>query len=156
DAERRRIQRDLHDGVQQEVVALTAKLGLARQRLRRGDPGADAVLGELQDGLGTLLSEIREFAYAIHPPVLADQGLLQAVEAHAARLPIAMMVRAEPSLRRVRYPAQVESAAWYGVAEALSNVVKHASASQIVVSLDQPDGRLVVAVRDDGRGFADS
>nr|BFE88521.1 hypothetical protein GCM10020093_111220 [Planobispora longispora] len=76
DAERRRIQRDLHDGVQQEVVALTAKLGLVRQRLGRGDPRGGQDLAELHQDLGTLLNGLREFAYTIHPPVLSDQGLL--------------------------------------------------------------------------------
>lgn len=153
DAERRRIQRDLHDGVQQEVVALTAKLGLARQQLRRGDPRAGAALAELQQDLGTLLGDLRDFAYAIHPPVLADQGLLEAIEAQAARLPLAMVVRADPALRGVRYLPHIEAATWYVLSEALTNVVKHASATQVVVSLRQPSHRLVVEVRDDGRGF---
>ena len=153
DAERRRIQRDLHDGVQQEVVALTAKLGLARQRLGRGDPSGERLLAELQDDLGGLLRALREVAYAIHPPILADRGLLPAVEAQAARLPVAMAVRADPALRDVRYPARIEATAWYALAEALSNVVKHADASQVEVSLARPDGRLTLEVRDDGRGF---
>jgi len=153
DAERRRIQRDLHDGVQQEVVALTAKLGLARQRLGRGDPSGERLLAELQDDLGGLLRALREVAYAIHPPILADRGLLPAVEAQAARLPVAMAVRADPALRDVRYPARIETTAWYALAEALSNVVKHAAASQVEVSLARPDGRLTLEVRDDGRGF---
>jgi signal transduction histidine kinase len=153
DAERRRIQRDLHDGVQQEVVALTAKLGLARRRLRRGDPRAEDALAELHQDLGTLLGDLREFAYAIHPPVLTDQGLLEAVEAQAARLPVAMVVQADPALRGVRYPPHVEAATWYLLSEALTNVVKHASATQVVVSLQQPDHQLVVEVRDDGCGF---
>jgi signal transduction histidine kinase len=153
DAERRRIQRDLHDGVQQEVVALTAKLGLARQRLRRGDPRAEDALAELHQDLGTLLGDLREFAYAIHPPVLADQGLLEAVEAQAARLPVAMVVQADPALRGVRYPPNIEAATWYLLSEALTNVVKHASATQVVVSLRQPNHQLVIEVRDDGCGF---
>jgi signal transduction histidine kinase len=154
DSERRRIQRDLHDGVQQEVVALGATLGLARQRLGRGDvTGATEILDDLERNIATLLHDVREFAYAIHPSVLSDQGLLEAVEAHAARLPIAMVVRAEPSLRRVRFPAHIETTAWYGLAEALSNVVKHADATQVVVRLQKPDHLLTVAIEDNGRGF---
>jgi len=153
DAERRRIQRDLHDGVQQEVVALTAKLGLARQRLRRGDPRAEDTLAELDQDLGTLLSDLRDFAYAIHPPVLADQGLLEAIEAQAARLPLVVVVQADPALRGVRYLPHIEAATWYVLSEALTNVVKHASARQVVVSLRQPNHQLVVEVRDDGCGF---
>ncbi|MBG0829288.1 GAF domain-containing sensor histidine kinase [Planomonospora sp. ID67723] len=153
DAERRRIQRDLHDGVQQEVVALTAKLGLVRQRLRRGDPRAEQDLTELHGDLGTLLNGLREFAYTIHPPVLSDRGLLEAVEAQAARLPVLMEVRADPVLRGTRFPSHIEATAWYAVAEALSNAVKHADATRVEVSLRQADHRLVLAVRDDGRGF---
>ena len=104
DAERQRIQRDLHDGVQQDVVVLTAKLALARERLRRGDPRADEPLAELQRDLGDLLGHLRDFAHAIHPPVLADQGLLEAIEAQAARLPLEVVIEADPALRGVRYP----------------------------------------------------
>ena len=153
DAERRRIQRDLHDGVQQEVVALTAKLGLACQRLGRGDRSGERLLADLQADLGDLLGTLRAVAHAIHPPVLADRGLLSAVEAQAARLPLAMAVHADPALRAVRFPPRIEATAWYGLAEALSNVVKHANATQVEVVLQQPDGRLTLEVRDDGRGF---
>jgi signal transduction histidine kinase len=153
DAERRRIQRDLHDGVQQEVVALTAKLSLARQKLGRGDPHGEQLLSEVHHDLGVLQHDLREFAYAIHPPVLTDRGLLEAVQAQAARLPVAMMIRADPALRTVRYPPQIEATAWYALAEALSNVVKHANATQVEVSLRQPSDRLMLTVCDDGCGF---
>jgi signal transduction histidine kinase len=153
DAERRRIQRDLHDGVQQEVVALSAKLGLARAMQRRGDPQTAHVLADLHDDMGRLLRELREFAHTIHPPVLADRGLLSAVEAQAARLPVAMTVHADPGLRAARFPPDVEATAWYGLAEALSNVVKHAHATTVTVSIRQPDGRLELTVADDGHGF---
>src|SRR5207244_2102694 len=145
--------RDLHDGVQQELVALAAKLGLARQQLGRGDFRAEGTLTEMNDDLGTLLADLREFAHAIHPPVLADQGLLEAVEAQASRLPLAMVVQADPALRGVRYPPDVEAATWYVLSEALTNVVKHAGAQQVIVSLQEPDHELVVEVRDDGCGF---
>jgi signal transduction histidine kinase len=153
DAERQRIQRDLHDGAQQDVVALTAKLALARERLRRGDPRADEPLAELQRDLGDLLAALREFAHAIHPPVLSDQGLLEAIEAQAARLPLEVVIEADPALRGVRYPAHIETTTWYVVAEALTNAVKHARAERVLVALAQPDGHLTVEVRDDGCGF---
>jgi signal transduction histidine kinase len=152
DAERRRIQRDLHDGVQQDVVVLTAKLAMARERLRRGDD-ADRPLAELQADLARLLGQVREFAHSIHPPVLTDQGLLEAVEAQAARLPLAVVIEADAALRGARYPQHVEAATWYVLSEALTNVVKHAHARQVSVTLRQPDGRLLVEIRDDGCGF---
>jgi signal transduction histidine kinase len=152
DAERRRIQRDLHDEVQQEVVALAAKLATARQRLRRGDPPGQA-LDELQADLHRHLGHVREFAYTIHPPVLADRGLLEAVEAQAARLPLPVVIEADAALRGVRYPEPIESAAWYLVVEALTNVVKHAHARHVVVAVIDDGGCLVVEVCDDGRGF---
>ena len=153
DAERQRIQRDLHDGVQQDVVVLTAKLALARERLRRGDQRADDSLAELQRDLGDLLGHLRDFAHTIHPPVLADQGLLEAIEAQAARLPVEVMIEADAALRGVRYPQHVEAATWFVVAEALTNAVKHAGASRVLVELTQPNGSLAVEIRDDGCGF---
>jgi signal transduction histidine kinase len=153
DTERRRIQRDLHDGVQQDLVVSIAKLAMARERLRRGDPRAGTSLEELQHDLGGLLAGLREFAHSIHPPVLADQGLLDALEGHAGRLPVEVVIEAESSLRGVRYQQHVEAAAWYLLSEALTNAVKHSGAVRVTVGLAQPDGRLVVEVRDDGRGF---
>jgi signal transduction histidine kinase len=153
DAERQRIQRDLHDGFQQDLVVLTAKLALARERLRRGDERADEPLAELQHDMAGLLSHLRDFAHAIHPPVLADQGLLEAIEAQAARLPIEVMIEADPALRGVRYPQHIEAATWYVVAEALTNAVKHARARRVLVALTQPDGHLAVEISDDGCGF---
>src|SRR5215470_157826 len=153
DAERQRIQRDLHDGVQQDLVALSANLALARERLRRGDPRADESLAELQRDMSGLLGQLRDFAHAIHPPVLADQGLLEAIEAQAARLPLEVVIEADPALRGVRYPQPVETATWYVVSEALTNAVKHARARRVLVALAQPDGHLAVEIRDDGCGF---
>jgi signal transduction histidine kinase len=153
DAERRRIQRVLHDGVQQEIVALSARAGLVRQQLLRADPAAAEGLAEIQRDLATMLHDVREIAYAIHPPVLSDRGLLEAIEAQSSRVAVPMAVRADPRLRGVRFGEQIEVTAWYVLAEALSNVVKHASASEVEVSLSQEDGRLGLVIRDDGRGF---
>ena len=153
DAERQRIQRDLHDGFQQDLVVLTAKLALAREQLRRGDQRGDQALDELQRDLGDALVNLRDFAHAIHPPVLADQGLLEAIEAQAARLPVEVVIEADPALRGVRYPKHIEAATWYVVAEALTNAVKHASARQVIVGLAQPNGSLAIEVSDDGCGF---
>jgi signal transduction histidine kinase len=153
DAERRRIQRILHDGVQQEIVALSARAGLMRQQLLRGDPAAADGLAGLQRGLATTLADVREIAYAIHPPVLSDRGLLEAIEAQSSRLAVPMAVRADPWLRGVRFGEQIEATAWYVLAEALTNVVKHAGASEVEVSLSQQDGGLGLVIRDDGCGF---
>jgi signal transduction histidine kinase len=153
DAERRRIQRILHDGVQQEIVALSARAGLVRQQLLRGDPAAADGLAEMQRDLAATLHDVREIAHAIHPPVLSDRGLLEAIEAQSSRLAVPMAVRADPRLRGVRFREQIEPTAWYVLAEALSNVVKHAGASEVEVSLSQEDGRLGLVIRDDGCGF---
>jgi signal transduction histidine kinase len=153
DAERRRIQRNLHDGVQQEIVALSARAGLVRQQLLRGDPAAADGLADMQRDLATTLRDVREIAYAIHPPVLSDRGLLEAIEAQSSRVALPMAVRADPRLRGVRFGEQIEVTAWYVLAEALSNVIKHAGASEVEVSLSQQDGRLALVIRDDGRGF---
>jgi signal transduction histidine kinase len=85
--------------------------------------------------------------------VLSDRGLLEAIEAQSSRLAVPMAVRADPRLRGVRFGEQIEATAWYVLAEALSNVVKHAEASEVEVSLSQADGRLGLVIRDDGRGF---
>ena len=153
DAERRRIQRILHDGVQQEIVALSARAGLVRRQLLRGDPAAADGLADMQRDLATTLQDVREIAYAIHPPVLSDRGLLEAIEAQSSRLALPMAIRADPRLRGVRFGEQIEVTAWYVLAEALSNVVKHAGASEVEVSLSQEDGRLGLVIRDDGCGF---
>jgi signal transduction histidine kinase len=153
DAERQRIQRDLHDGFQQDLVVLTAKLALAREQLRRGDARGNQALDELQHDLGDALVHLREFAHSIHPPVLADQGLLEAIEAQAARMPFEVVIEADPALRGVRFPRHIEAATWYVVAEALTNAVKHAQARQVIVGLAQPNGSLAVEVRDNGCGF---
>ena len=153
DAERRRIQRILHDGVQQEIVALSARAGLVRQQLLRGDLAAADGLADMQRDLATTLQDVREIAYAIHPPVLSDRGLLEAIEAQSSRLALPMAVRADPRLRGVRFGEQIEVTAWYVLAEALSNVVKHAGASEVEVSLSQEDGTLGLVIRDDGCGF---
>jgi signal transduction histidine kinase len=85
--------------------------------------------------------------------VLADRGLLEAVEAQASRLPIAVAIEADPATRGVRYPPSLEAAAWYLIAEALTNVVKHANAEHVVIAVTEHGGRLAVEVRDDGCGF---
>ena len=153
DAERRRIQRVLHDGIQQEIVALSARAGLVGQQLRRGDPAAARGLAEMQRELATTLRDVRDIAYSMHPPVLSDRGLLEAIEAQSSRLALPMAVRADPRLRGVRFGEQVEGTAWYVLSEALANVVKHADAREVEVALHRENGSLGLVVRDDGCGF---
>ena len=153
DAERRRLQHQLHDGVQQSVAALSGRLGLARNQLRRGDDRAAATLGELQADIDMLLDELRDLAHTIRPSVLTDSGLLDAIEAQAARLPIPVTINASRNLRGVRFPADIEDAAWYGLAEAMTNALKHSTATRLDVRLAQVSGRLELEVADDGSGF---
>jgi len=152
DTERRRIERDIHDGVQQHVVALITKIRLARNELRRGERPADALLADVQADATELLADLRELVHGIHPPVLSDRGLVAAIETRADRLPVAIEVRAEPELRERRFGEDVEGAAYFVVCEALTNVVKHAAASAATVELSASNGHLSIVVDDDGTG----
>ena len=150
--ERRRLERDLHDGAQQRLVALSLTLRLAQARLER-DPGSTAaLLSGAQEELAAALGELRELARGIHPAVLADRGLDAALEALASRSPVPVRLLELPP---ERLPAAVEAAAYYVVAEALTNVVKYAHASQAEVAVRRRNGHAVVEVRDDGVGGAD-
>ncbi len=151
DEERRRIERDIHDGVQQQVVALIAKLGLARNQLARGEV-PESVLAELQSDARELMADLRDLAHGIHPPVLSDGGLVAAVEARTARLTLATAVTADEGLRVRRFDPDVEAAAYFVVCEALTNVVKHARAGAVEVELSATNGHLSLRVRDDGEG----
>jgi len=152
DSERRRIERDIHDGVQQEVVALIAKLRLARNQLGRGET-PQALLAELQSDAGELLIDLRDLAHGIHPPVLSDGGLVAAVNARADRLLLDVSVRADEAVRARRFDADVEAAAYFVICEALTNVVKHAHAHEVLVSISAVNGHLALMVRDDGTGM---
>ncbi len=153
DAERRRIERNIHDGVQQDLVALIANAGHARTVIRRDPVAGEVAVAELQDGLQRVNTELRELAHGIHPSVLGDRGLLEAVEALAARSSVPVAVRADPSLRGERFAEEVEGASYFTVAEALANVIKHAAATRAEVRLARSDDALRIAVHDDGEGF---
>lgn len=154
DDERRRLERDLHDGIQQDLVAQIAGLRLARNRLERGqlEPGE---LAELQDLARETLTDLRELARGIHPPVLTDNGLVAAVESGVARYPIPLTVEADAGLRSERFSDDVETTAYYVVREALANTAKHADATHASVGLAREDGHLTISIRDDGRGIGD-
>lgn len=152
DSERRRLERDIHDGVQQELVSLMAKLRLARNQLNRGEL-SDAALAELQAEARQTLEDLRELAHGIHPPVLTDRGLVAAIEARTARLPLGVRIEADAALRQIRFSPDVEAAAYFSCSEALANVLKHARATHAVVRLTAVGDRLQVEVEDDGVGF---
>jgi signal transduction histidine kinase len=151
--ERRRLERDLHDGAQQRLVALSLQLGLAKRRLEEGEQGAaGAMLDAARDELARALEELRELARGIHPAVLTDRGLEPALEALAERAPLPVSLDQMPA---ERLPAPVEAAAYFVVAEALTNVVKYAEASTAAVRIRRNGSYAVVEVRDDGVGGAD-
>ncbi|MGH3151163.1 MAG: sensor histidine kinase [Streptosporangiaceae bacterium] len=151
-AELRRIERDLHDGAQARLVSVGMNIGLAEQLVRDHPDLALSLLAEARASNGQALSELRALVRGIHPPVLAERGLDGAVRALALSLPLPVDVQAElPG----RSSAPVESAAYFAVAEALANVVKHSGASRAWVQLDYEDGRMVAIVGDNGTGGAD-
>jgi signal transduction histidine kinase len=153
DTERQRLERDLHDGVQQQVVSLLVRLGLARTQLRRDPLVVETTLAELQAQTGQVLRDLRALVQGIHPPVLADRGLLEALEARLAHVPIGVQIHADPALRDDRFPPEVEAAAYFFVSEGLTNAMKHADASRVAIHLTVADERLTVEVHDDGIGF---
>jgi signal transduction histidine kinase len=158
ESERRRIERNIHDGVQQDLVALIGLAGLARRHLERGgtlDPEALSTdLAGLQAGMQQLLLELRELAAGVHPSVLSDHGLAAAVESLVTRHPVSTQLTIDPALRGQRFPDDIEGAAYFTIAEALANSLKHASATAVDVELTRSNGSLLATVRDDGAGFA--
>jgi signal transduction histidine kinase len=148
DEERRRLERDLHDGAQQRLVALSLKLALAQIG---AEPAAAAALAGAQDDLESALAELREFARGVHPSILREDGLDAAVQTLARHAPIPVSVSAGTE---GRLPDRVELAAYFFVSEALTNIAKHARASSASVSTLSDDGALTVIVADDGVGGA--
>lgn len=152
EAERRRIERDLHDGAQQRLVALAAGLGAARDRLDSDPEQSRQMVAAAHEEAKAALAEIRDLIRGIHPVILEDRGLDAALSAVIARspIPVSLDVHVSP-----RPPAAVESAAYFVVAEALTNVARHAHATRARVAIARAGDRLVVEVRDDGVGGAD-
>jgi len=152
DAERRRIERDLHDGAQQRLVALALNLRMAEQRAASGDPAAAELVRQAGEEANLALKELRDLARGIHPAILTNRGLPAALEDLAARATVPVEVTAVPA---ERLPDAVEAAAYFTVSECLANVGKHADATSATVSATVADGRLEVVVSDDGRGGAE-
>jgi PAS domain S-box-containing protein len=151
DVERRRLERNLHDGAQQRLVSLSLMLRLAQARAASDPEQAQDLLGQASDELAQALEELRELARGIHPAVLSDRGLSAALEALVSRTPLAV----DLELLNDRLPEPVEAAAYYVVSEALANVAKYAEASSVAVSIASVNGHAVVEIADDGRGGAD-
>src|SRR5215218_5114042 len=151
-AERRRIERDLHDGTQQRLVSIAMTLGLADSRLDRDQPAARSLLGEARASLSDALRELRELSQGIHPGILSERGLRAALEelAYGARLPLELEVGLAE-----RLPDRVEAAAYYVVSEALTNIAKHAHATAVGIRVLRTNDHAVVEVADDGIGGAD-
>ncbi len=152
-AELRRIERDLHDGAQARLVALALNLGMAEDKFDSDPEQARELLAEARGEAKTALTELRDLARGIHPPILSDRGLEAAVTALAARSPLAVTIEADVPERM--QPA-VEAAAYFVVAEALANATKHSRALRVLVRLQLVEDRLVVEVADDGVGGADA
>ncbi len=152
DVARRRLERNLHDGAQQRLVALSLVLRAALAKLDSDREAARSALGEACDELALALEELRELARGLHPAVLSDRGLRAAVETLAGRVPVRVEIADIPD---ERLPESVEAASYYLIAEALTNVTKYARASTVRVRVAESDAGVVVEVSDDGVGGAD-
>jgi signal transduction histidine kinase len=150
DEERRRIERNIHDGAQQQLVALAVKQRLAASVVGRDDDRARAMLEELQSETNQALEDLRDLARGIYPPLLADQGLAAALQSQARKSAVPVDVIADGV---GRFPPEVEAAVYFSCLEALQNVAKYSSASRAVISLAEVDGELRFEVEDDGSGF---
>jgi signal transduction histidine kinase len=153
DNERRRIERDLHDGAQQRMVSVAVTLGLAEAKMRSDVNAAAALIAEARQEAQLAVQELRELARGIHPAVLSDRGLGPALEALAARAPVPVDVSGVPA---EPLPRPVEAAVYFVTAEALTNVAKYAQADTASVALSVDDSTLRLEIRDDGVGGADS
>ena len=148
DAERRKIERNLHDGAQQQLVALKVQLGLLG-RVAADPDQVGRVAHQLQDALQGALDDLRDLARGIYPPLLADQGLVAALQAQARKASVPTVVRSDGV---GRYPQDTEAAVYFCVLEALTNVAKYSGATKAEVRLEQTNGELRLDVTDDGSG----
>lgn len=151
DEQRRRLERNLHDGAQQHLVSVALKLKVARRQLESRPEAAAKMLDDAMAELGTGLEELREIARGLHPAILTENGLRPALQALANRLPIEVDLQAPDE----RLAKDIEATAYYIVSEALTNVVKHAQADRAIVSLRRDGEVLRCGISDDGRGGAD-
>jgi signal transduction histidine kinase len=150
-SERRRLERNLHDGAQQRLVSLSLQLRLAEQAVEKDPAGATAMLAAAGDELNRALEELRELARGLHPAILTDRGLQAAFESLATRAPFPVEIAGVPD---ERLDASVEAALYFVVSESLTNVAKYAAASAARIEMSTTDSVVVVEIRDDGRGGA--
>jgi signal transduction histidine kinase len=150
DEERRRLERNIHDGAQQQLVALTVKARLARQLTERDPVKASELLTQIETETQTALEDLRDLARGIYPPLLADKGLVAALEAQTRKVSVPVTVSSDGV---GRYPAEVEATVYFCTLEALQNVAKYANASNTAIRLSQLNGTLWFTVADDGKGF---
>jgi signal transduction histidine kinase len=150
-SERRRLERNLHDGAQQRLVSLALQLRLARQTLERDPAEAGEMLASAGDELNLALEELRELARGLHPAILSDRGLQAAFDSLAARAPFPVEIAGVPA---ERFDEALEAALYYVVAESLTNAAKYASASTARIRMSKTDTAVVVEIQDDGRGGA--
>ncbi|MDP8956372.1 MAG: GAF domain-containing sensor histidine kinase [Actinomycetota bacterium] len=150
DEERRRIERNIHDGAQQQLVALNVKLGLARTLAARDLNKTEELISQLQSETQDALENLRDLARGIYPPLLADKGLVAALEAQARKAPVPVSVQADVI---GRYDREIEAAVYFCVLEAMQNTAKYANASRALIRLRAENGDLAFDVHDDGTGF---
>ncbi len=150
DERARTLERNIHDGAQQQLVALTVKLRLAEQLVERDPGGARELLGALQVEATAALEDLRDLARGIYPPLLADEGLGAALQAQARKSMVPVTLEIEEI---GRYSQEIESAIYFSCLEALQNVAKYANASLVTIALARADGHLTFSVADDGAGF---
>ena len=150
DAERRRIERDLHDGAQQRLVELATMLSLAEARFKTDPERAGELVARAREEAELAVKDLRDLARGIYPPLLADKGLPTALEAQARKSPVPVVIHGDGT---GRYTPEIESAVYFSCLEALQNVAKYAQASTVTVELTQTNGNLDFEVRDDGQGF---
>ena len=150
DEERRRIERNIHDGAQQQLVALAVKANLAQSIAKRDPDKVELMLGQLKDEATEALENLRDLARGIYPPLLADKGLATALESQASRSTVPVSLESDGI---ERYPQEIEAAVYFCCLEALQNIAKYAEASTAIVRLSDGSGTLAFEVTDDGRGF---
>jgi len=151
EAERRRIERDLHDGAQQRLLSVAMDLGRAQAKMDSDPQGARELLAQAHAGAKAAIAELRDLARGIHPAILTDRGLDAALSSLAARAPVRVDLSVEVSHRP---PPAVESIAYFVVAESLTNMVKHSEATEVSVRVSREGQRVVVEVHDNGVGAA--